>query len=225
MKYTVIIPAAGMGSRMHMDYNKVFIRLEGTPVIRMTVEKFERDPDCEAIHLAGRKGEIDTLWDMLEGCAKVKGIHEGGRERQHSIHNVLKAMEPTGYVFVHDGARPFVSQATLDGLKDSVAVHQAVICGVKPKDTLKRISGDAVEETIDRTSVIAVHTPQAFEYDLLMQAYRHAAENGLSVTDDSMMVEALGKRVHVTASTYDNIKITTGEDLKIAESIMKKGSE
>lgn len=214
-----------MGSRMHMDYNKVFIRLGDIPIIRMTVEKFEADPDCEAIHLAGRKGEIDILWEMLQGCTKVKGIHEGGRERQHSIHNVLRAIEPTEYVFVHDGARPFVSRTTLEGLKASVAVHQAVICGVKPKDTLKRISGDAVEETIDRTSVISVHTPQAFEYDLLMRAYRNAEENGLSVTDDSMMVEALGKRVHVTASTYDNIKITTEEDLKVAESIVKKGSE
>ncbi|MCG7331982.1 2-C-methyl-D-erythritol 4-phosphate cytidylyltransferase [Salinicoccus roseus] len=225
MKYTVIIPAAGMGSRMHMDYNKVFIRLGDTPIIRMTVEKFETDPDCEAIHLAGRKGEMDTLWEMLQGCTKVKGIHEGGRERQHSIHNVLRAIEPADFVFVHDGARPFVSQHTLDDLKASVEMHQAVICGVKPKDTLKRISGGEVEETIDRASVIAVHTPQAFEYDLLMRAYQNAAEKNLSVTDDSMMVEALGKRVHVTASTYDNIKITTEEDLKVAESIMKKRSE
>ncbi|GAA3729640.1 2-C-methyl-D-erythritol 4-phosphate cytidylyltransferase [Salinicoccus jeotgali] len=222
MKYTVIIPAAGMGSRMNTDYNKIFIPLGESPVIRMTVEKFEADPDCNAIYLAGRKNEIDTLHEILAGCTKVRGIIEGGKERQHSIYNVLSAIEPADYVFVHDGARPFVSKETLTHLKEAVPVHKAVICGVKPKDTLKRIDGSTVEATIDRDRVVAVHTPQAFDYELLVSAYRNALENELSVTDDSMMVEALGVSVHVTPSTYDNIKITTREDLKVAESIMNK---
>lgn len=225
MKYTAIIPAAGMGSRMGINFNKIFIKIGDIPIIRMTVEKFQNDPDCEAIHLAGREGEIDSLREMLGGLSKVKGIHIGGFERQDSIFNALQAIDPTDYVFIHDGARPFVRQETLSALAGAVEEHDSVICGVKPKDTLKRISNNQVQETVDRENVIIVHTPQAFRYDLIMDAHRNADENNLTVTDDSMMVEALGNVVHVVPSTYDNIKITTEEDLKVAESILKKESE
>ncbi|AKG75099.1 2-C-methyl-D-erythritol 4-phosphate cytidylyltransferase [Salinicoccus halodurans] len=225
MKYTAIIPAAGMGSRMGINFNKIFIKIGETPIIRMTVEKFQNDPNCEAVHLAGREGEIDSLHEMLAGLSKVKGIHIGGAERQDSIFNALKALSPTDYVFIHDGARPFVRQETLSALSEAVVKNDSVICGVKPKDTLKMISDNQVQETVDRENVIIVHTPQAFRYDLIMDAHENAAEQNLAVTDDSMMMEALGYRVHVVPSSYDNIKITTEEDLKVAESILKKESE
>ncbi|WP_411842953.1 2-C-methyl-D-erythritol 4-phosphate cytidylyltransferase [Salinicoccus sp. HZC-1] len=225
MKYTAIIPAAGMGSRMGINFNKIFIKIGETPIIRMTVEKFQNDPNCEAIHLAGRAGEIGSLREMLGGLSKVKGIHIGGIERQDSIFNALQAIEPTEYVFIHDGARPFVRPETLNALSEAVVKHDAAICGVKPKDTLKRISNSQVQETVDREAVVIVHTPQAFRYDLIMDAHRNAVDSNLAVTDDSMMVEALGNVVHVVPSTYDNIKITTEEDLKVAESILRKESE
>lgn len=225
MKYTAIIPAAGMGRRMGINFNKIFIKIGDAPIIRMTVEKFQNDPNCEAIHLAGREGEIDSLHEMLSGLSKVKGIHIGGTERQDSIFNALKAIAPTDYVFIHDGARPFVRRETLNALSESVIKNGSVICGVEPKDTLKKISDNQVQETVAREDVIIVHTPQAFRYDLIMDAHRNAAEKNLVVTDDSMMVEALGHRVHVVPSRNDNIKITTEEDLKVAESILKKESE
>lgn len=109
----------------------------------------------------------------------------------------------------------------LERLKEKVVTADAVICGVKTKDTLKRVVGGKVKETLVRDEIISVHTPQAFKLDILKQAYHHAKENNLKVTDDSMMVEAAGKEVYLVESTYDNIKITTSEDLQLAHMILK----
>ncbi|CEA02769.1 2-C-methyl-D-erythritol 4-phosphate cytidylyltransferase [Jeotgalicoccus saudimassiliensis] len=221
MKYTVIIPAAGMGARMGLGFNKVLLEIEGEPVIKRTVRQFTEDPDCEAIHLAVRAGETEVMAEMFSDNEKIAGIHLGGAERQDSIYNALVNVENADYVFVHDGARPFVTPEVLERLKDKVIETGAVICGVKTKDTLKRVIDGKVTETLIRDEVVAVHTPQAFEYRILKQAYAHAKARNLEVTDDSMMVEATGKEVYLVESTYDNIKITTSEDLQLAHMILK----
>lgn len=122
---------------------------------------------------------------------------------------------------MHDGARPFLTADVLTRLKAKVAETGAVICGVKTKDTLKRVINGKVKETLVRNEIVAVHTPQAFKYDILKRAYEHSKEHNLEVTDDSMMVEAIGKEVYLVESTYDNIKITTSEDLQLAHMILK----
>lgn len=221
MKYTVIIPAAGLGSRMGLGFNKVLLEIDGEPVIKRTVRHFENDPDCEAIHLAVRAEEIDVIKNLFKDSSKVAGIHIGGSERQDSIYNALIHVKDAEYVFVHDGARPFLTADVLERLKEKVVTADAVICGVKTKDTLKRVVGGKVKETLVRDEIISVHTPQAFKLDVLKQAYSHAKENNLKVTDDSMMVEAAGKEVYLVESTYDNIKITTSEDLQLAHMILK----
>lgn len=221
MKYTVIIPAAGLGSRMGLGFNKVLLEIDGEPVIKRTVRQFEEDPDCEAIHLAVRAEETDIMNKMFELSDKVAGIHIGGAERQDSIYNALVNVKDAEYVFVHDGARPFVTPDVLARLKDKVTETGAVICGVKTKDTLKRVVDGKVKETLVRDEVIAVHTPQGFESGILKQAYEHSKAHNLEVTDDSMMVEAIGKEVYLVESTYDNIKITTSEDLQLAHMILK----
>lgn len=221
MKYTVIIPAAGLGSRMGLGYNKVLLEIDGEPVITRTVRHFENDSDCEAIHLSVRAEEIDTMHEIFAASKKVAGIHIGGAERQDSIYNALVNISKAEYIFVHDGARPFVSADILSRLKDKVVKTGAVICGVQTKDTLKRVIDGKVKETLVRNEIVAVHTPQAFSYDILKQAYEHLKEHNLEVTDDSMMVEAIGKEVYLVESTYDNIKITTSEDLQLAHMILK----
>lgn len=221
MKYTVIIPAAGLGSRMGLGYNKVLLEIDGEPVIKRTVRHFENDPDCEAVHLAVREEETDVMHELFRESKKVAGIHIGGAERQDSIYNALVNVRTADYVFVHDGARPFLTADILTRLKAKVADTGAVICGVKTKDTLKRVIDGKVNETLVRDEIVAVHTPQAFKYDILKRAYEHSKEHNLEVTDDSMMVEAIGKEVYLVESTYDNIKITTSEDLQLAHMILK----
>lgn len=221
MKYTVIIPAAGLGSRMGLGYNKVLLDIGGESIISRTVRFFDEDPDCEAIHLSVRAEEREVVSDMFHSVAKVKGIHIGGQERQDSIYNALINIDSAEYIFVHDGARPFVSQDIILRLKEKVQETGAVICGVKVKDTLKRVVNDKVVETLPRQEIISVHTPQAFKANILKTAYEHAKKHHLDVTDDSMMVEAIGESVYITESSYDNIKITTAEDIQLAKLILE----
>lgn len=222
MGYVAVIPAAGLGKRMGYDYNKIFIQLNEMAIIQMTVEQFEKDDNCDAIYLAARKDEMDNMIDMFASTFKVKGIFEGGEERQDSIYNVLKRIPECDHVLIHDGARPFVSQDILFELYESVKHNSAVICGVNVKDTIKRVDEGKVAHTIPREELFVTHTPQAFSYKLIMQAYEEAENNELIVTDDASMVEALGVDVHVVTSNYDNIKITTMEDLIMAEAIIKR---
>lgn len=220
MSYTVLIPAAGSGTRMGTNTNKLLMHLDDTPIIVHTVQRFEQDDNCQAIYLATKPDERHTFKELLSFSNKIKGFVDGGRERQDSIYNMIKVMEVSKWVMVHDGARPFVSDDTLSALYEEVQQHDAVICGVRPKDTLKRVESNKVSETIDRAHVIQVHTPQAFDFSLLQKAYDHAASQQLSVTDDAMMVEALGHDVHVVSSDYNNIKVTTPEDIATAETIL-----
>lgn len=220
MSYTVLIPAAGIGTRMGGQHNKLLMSLGDAPVIVHTVRRFEADANCRAIYLAVKDNERETFQSLLAFSSKLKGFVTGGAERQDSIYNMLKYMEHDNCVMVHDGARPFVSQSILDTLYSEVSTHGAVICGVAPKDTIKRVRDGKVVETIERSALIQVHTPQAFKYDILMRAYEHAYQHALNVTDDAMMVEALGIDIHVVDSDYNNIKITTPEDVILGEKII-----
>lgn len=220
MSYIAIIPAAGLGSRMGYDKNKVFIELDGKSVIEHTVELFQKDGNCAGIYLAVMEGEAALMKEKLSAYPKVKGVFAGGRERQDSIYNVLKEIPACDHVFIHDGARPFASPELLNAVYEAVTIHKAVICGVKVKDTIKRVEGTTVSGTLKREELLITHTPQAFDYHLIMEAHENARRSSLAVTDDSSMVEALGAPVHIVASDYNNIKITTREDLIIAESII-----
>ncbi|TDM00897.1 2-C-methyl-D-erythritol 4-phosphate cytidylyltransferase [Macrococcus carouselicus] len=222
MMYTVIIPAAGQGKRMGSDRNKVFLELDGRPVIYHTVSKFDEDASCQAIYLSARQDEVALLTELLKGFHKVKGLVIGGSERQYSIYNALKVIPPCEVVMVHDAARPFVSQETLTELYDAACAKNAVIAAVPVKDTIKVINNGVIDHTPDRNVLWQVQTPQAFKYELLLEAYQQAAESRFLGTDDASLVERLGVPVSVVVSDYDNIKLTTPEDLYFAEAIMKK---
>lgn len=225
MAYIAIIPAAGLGRRMGYSKNKVFIELNKKSIIELTVGQFQNDVNCEGIYLATREDEAELLREKLSGYDKVHGVFIGGKERQDSIYNVLQKIPQCDHVFIHDGARPFITDELLNDIYDNVKIHRAVICGVKVKDTVKKVNGSHVVETLPREELFITHTPQAFEYDLIMHAHENARTKGLSVTDDSSMVETLGEKVHIVASSYNNIKITTPEDLMIAKSIINREGE
>lgn len=219
--YDVIIPAAGMGKRMQANQNKILLTINHKSILEHTVQVFQNDDNCRAIHLAAQRDEISTLQSMLTNYSKIDVITEGGSERQYSIYNVLKAIGPCEYVFVHDAARPFVTQDTLNKLYESVQQNHSVIAAVKVKDTIKRIENDQVTETLKRDELWQIQTPQAFSYQLLLDAYNKADADHFLGTDDASLVERISK-VHIVESDYDNIKITTPEDMFFAEAILKK---
>lgn len=219
--YDVIIPAAGMGKRMQADRNKIMLTLNNKSILEHTVSAFQEDVNCRAIHLAAQKNEISAMQSMLQAYDKIGIITEGGSERQYSIYNVLKAIEPCDYIFVHDAARPFVTLETLNKLYRAVQINKSVIAAVKVKDTIKRVQERRVTETLKRDELWQIQTPQAFDYQLLLNAYDKAHEEQFLGTDDASLVERITD-VTIVESDYDNIKITTPEDMFFAEAILKK---
>lgn len=219
--YDVIIPAAGMGKRMQADKNKILLQLQNKSILEHTLETFQSDDNCRAIHLATQKDELELLKSLSSSYNKIEVVTAGGSERQYSIYNVLKVIQPCDYVFVHDAARPFVTQETLHKLYKSVQQNKSVVAAVKVKDTIKRVIDFKVEETLNREELWQIQTPQAFSYQLIMDAYNKADEDGFLGTDDASLVERLHP-VNIVESDYDNIKITTPEDMFFAEAILKK---
>ncbi|AZB41229.1 2-C-methyl-D-erythritol 4-phosphate cytidylyltransferase [Bacillus sp. FJAT-42376] len=228
MNYEVVIPAAGQGKRMNAGMNKQFIELEGKPVIAHTLAVFEEDPACSGIILVINEAERGEFMNMIQrfSFSKVKKIASGGAERQESVYNGLKyASEPI--VFIHDGARPFIEYPVLQDLAAAAEREGAATLAVPVKDTIKRVEHGEVLETVERSSLWAVQTPQAFRLSAILHAHDAAERDHYQGTDDASLIERLGQKVHVITGTYANLKLTTPEDLLIADAILKqrKGEE
>lgn len=227
-KASVVIAAAGKGTRMGLDRNKQYIELLGKPVLARTIQTFE---DCALI------GEIIVVANMAEvgycrenitdryGFKKVRCVVAGGATRQQSVFNGLKHVSPDcGIVLIHDGARPFIDDASIKACVEAAAECGAAIAAVPVKDTIKRADADGfVDETVDRSSLWSIQTPQAFRYQLIAEAHRRAEEEGFEGTDDAVLAERSGLKVRLVMSSYYNIKITTREDLAIAAAIAGMG--
>ncbi len=225
MKYTVVLPAAGSGKRMKAEQNKLFLTLRNKPILIHTLEVFEQDPNCTGIWLGVKPEERETIQEMLNQhhITKVKGMPAGGEERQHSVHAcVVAAQNESELILVHDAARPFIDPAVISELAQKAYETGAAIAGVKAKDTMKRVQNNVIEETLDRDQLWVIQTPQAFHTSILAKAHQLADQAGFVGTDESMLVERLGFGVHVVESTYDNVKMTTQEDLLIGEAILQK---
>ncbi|MGF2614123.1 2-C-methyl-D-erythritol 4-phosphate cytidylyltransferase [Rossellomorea vietnamensis] len=224
MKYQVIIPAAGQGKRMKAGRNKLLLELEGRPILIHTLEIFERDTDCEEILLAVHADDKESFEKLTakHRITKVRKMVLGGKERQHSVYNALKSAENNLMVLVHDGARPFVTGEVIKELVKKAGEMGASIAAAPVKDTIKKAAEGIVQETIERSSLWQVQTPQAFCHSLLMGAHQRAEEDSFTGTDDASLVERLGEKVGIVESDYDNIKITTPEDLYFAEAILAK---
>jgi 2-C-methyl-D-erythritol 4-phosphate cytidylyltransferase len=224
MTYQVILPAAGQGKRMGAGKNKLLLELNGLPVLIHTLRVFEQDEACSGIILAIHPQDEIEFQSLLTRYNVSKVIHliPGGKERQDSIYNALKSVETDGIILVHDAARPFIQKEHIYRLTEMAAETGAAILGVPAKDTIKKVQDGVVVETVERSSLWAVQTPQAFRISLLTEAYKRAEKDHFLGTDDASLVERLNYPVSMVEGDYDNIKLTTPEDLYFAEAILKK---
>jgi 2-C-methyl-D-erythritol 4-phosphate cytidylyltransferase len=225
MKYQVMVLAAGQGKRMKAGRNKQFIELEGKPVIIHTLTVFENDPMCEEIKLVINEKEVSLFKELLATyeIAKVSEMVLGGKERQDSVYNGLLRMKNAEIVLVHDGARPFIRQEVIHRLVEKAKLEGAAIVGVPVKDTIKKVNSDLlIMETVERAALWMIQTPQAFQYPILQSAHQRAKEEQYLGTDESSLVERIGIPVHMVEGDYENIKMTTPEDLIVANAILKK---
>lgn len=222
--YTVMLPAAGSGRRMGAGFNKLFLELAGKPILMHTLDVFERDHNCEGMILSVKPEERPTIEQMLQayGITKVKAMVPGGAERQQSVAACIQAHQNGGVVLVHDAARPFIHLDVIRKLVEAASEHGAAIAGVPVKDTIKVTVDGVVEQTVDRSKLWSIQTPQAFRYELLKEASEKAEADGFLGTDESMIVERLGVPVRIVESTYDNVKMTTSEDLLFGEVLLKR---
>lgn len=222
---SVVIVSAGRGSRMKADINKQFLKLQNKEVIAHTIDKFYNNENIGEIIVVVREDEAEFFKiNIIEkyGYKNIK-IAFGGSERQDSVYNGLKMVdENCKIVLIHDGARPFVNNETIDNAIESAKENKCVIVGVPVKDTIKVIDeNNNVCDTPDRSTLWSIQTPQVFDYSLIMKAHEKAREDNYYGTDDSMLVEYFGQKVKVVEGSYNNIKITTPEDLKIGEEILR----
>lgn len=222
MQYEVVLPAAGSGKRMGAGQNKLFLQLASKPILAHTLLVFEQDPNCTGIWVAVKDEERDIIQALLKEhrITKVKGLPTGGEERQHSVHSCIKQMKNVGIVLVHDAARPFITEPIIKQLAETAYFQGAAIAGVRVKDTMKVVRDGIIEETIDRELLWSIQTPQAFRFDLLAEAEDVAEKVGFLGTDEAMLVERLGHKIHVVESSYENVKMTTKEDLLFGEAIL-----
>lgn len=223
MKYTVVLPAAGSGKRMKADRNKLLLELSGKPIFIYTLEVFDRDPDCEGMWLAVKEDERELIEKYVEQyeIKKVKGYAAGGAERQDSVRAGLEMAGQSEVVLVHDAARPFISPAVIRELVERANESGAAIAGVPVKDTIKKVREGVITETVDRAELWMIQTPQAFRYKLLMEAAQRAQADGFLGTDEAMLVERTGHPVQIVESTYENVKMTTPDDLIYGKAILE----
>lgn len=221
---SVVIAAAGKGSRMGMNENKQHMEILGKPVLARTIQKFE---DCRRIN------DIKVVVDGADvefckeniikryGFGKVSEVVPGGPSRQQSVYNGLKCLPADcGIVLIHDGARPFIDPRDIINCIDAAQEYGAAVVAVPAKDTVKRSDTDGfVAETLERSNLWLVQTPQGFRHGLIIEAHRKACEDGFAGTDDSVLVERLGHNVRIIRGNCLNIKITTKEDLVFAACI------
>ena len=226
-RVTALIPAAGVGRRMGKSVAKQFLPLGDRPMLAHTLLAFEQAPEIdEIIPILSKEDMESCLREIIEryGISKVRTLVVGGRERQDSVMNgLLKLGEDASIVIVHDGVRPFV---THDMIRESVALArkgECVAVGVPVKDTVKEVDARGmVRQTLERSRLWAIQTPQTFPVSVLKRAYEECSKQHVYGTDDAMLVERTGGRVRVIMGSYENIKITTPGDLLLAEEILKR---
>ncbi len=225
MSNTAVILAAGLGKRMQAGHNKQFIEICGQSVLTHTLTVFAQIPEIAKIVLVVRAGEEDTCRNMIPEIAESKTVLAiGGKERQDSVHNGIRAITwECEYILIHDGARPLVTEEVIRRTLLAAQNSGAAICAVPVKDTIKQADSDGnVLATIPRESLWAVQTPQVFRADLIRRAYENAYVHNHYGTDDASLVEYLGEKIKIVTGDYENIKITTPEDIPTAEQILQK---
>ncbi len=221
-----IIPSAGAGRRL--GRKKPYVELLGKPLLCHTLDVFEQTELVDAVVVVVMPEDVERCTQQVVEryrFHKVVAVVAGGSERQSSVWKGLQKAEEYSpeLVVVHDGARPLVRKALIERtIRPLTEGAVAVVCGVVPKDTVKEVERNRVKRTIPRDTLRLIQTPQAFRFETLKMAHLNALKRGISATDDSTLVELSGEKVCVVEGAYDNIKITTEEDLLVAELVLKK---
>jgi 2-C-methyl-D-erythritol 4-phosphate cytidylyltransferase len=233
MKVIVIIPAAGLGTRMappgkKTAISKQFFEINGTPILVHTLRVFARNRQVNKILVALRKTEMQQFRSRLEQerIAEKVELVEGGEHRQDSVANALATLKaaPDDVVLVHDAVRPFVDDEIIGNIVHEVEKRGAAIAGLPASDTIKQVErvaeGAIITSTIPRERVVQAQTPQGFRYELIKRAFDSAAADGFTGTDEASLVERLGESVWVVMGSARNIKITTPADMELAEFLL-----
>ncbi len=226
-KCTAIVLVAGQGKRMGTKVQKQYLEISGKPVLSYSLEVFQKSGIIDEIILVVGEGQEEYCRkEIVEKfhITKVSRIVKGGAERYDSVWNGLQMLIEDGFVFIHDGARPFVTEEILTRAYETVQKEKACVVGMPVKDTIKIVDANRfAKETPNRNDVWQVQTPQVFENSLIKKAYSLLMKQDIiQVTDDAMAVETmLQKNVKLVEGSYENIKITTPEDLQLAETILK----
>ena len=226
-KSIALIPAAGMGKRMGASINKQYLQLNGMPIVARTISVFEQSPLIDAIYLVIPAEEIPYCQKHVVeafGFRKIAAIVPGGRERQNSVMNALKAMREhvsdDNVVLIHDGVRPLITENVLHESIKTASLHDGGVVAVPVKDTIKSVRDGIVYDTPQRESLWQAQTPQSFRFGTIYSAHLSAEADGFDGTDDASLVERTGGEVHIIRGDYRNIKITTPEDLILAEAFL-----
>lgn len=232
MKVMVVIPAAGLGTRMSQPSAgskpasaKQFTEVEGVPILVHTLRRFAQLPRISEIYLALRSSEAEWFQPRLKQEKLAPRVHvvEGGEHRQQSVASALGHVQAADddIVLVHDAVRPFVERETIEGVIAAVERYGAAIAGIPAVDTVKQVErtaeGAVISSTIPRERVVLAQTPQGFRFSLLKRAFEQAASEEFIGTDEASLVEHLGEEVMVVMGSARNIKITTPADLELAE--------
>lgn len=227
MKTVAVIPAGGSGKRLKSHIAKQYLLLDGVPVLVQTLRAFQNSPDIDEIILALPAEDIVHIrQELVEkySLTKIVNAVPGGAQRQDSVKNGLDAIKgDCGIVVIHDAVRPFVTEELISRVVGEAKATGAAVAGVKTKDTIKEVGeNDIVGRTVPREKLWLVQTPQAFQYELLKEAYKSACDEKFYGTDDASLVERMGKEVKMVEGFYENIKITTNEDMQTADALMKR---
>ena len=226
-KITAIVLAAGQGKRMHSKIQKQFLEIQGYPVLYYSLRCFQESPLIQDIILVTGEDALSYCKEEIVkkyGFTKVSNVIAGGKERYDSVYAGLCACKDCRYVLIHDGARPFITEEIIERGLEKVKETGACVVGMPSKDTIKLSDAEGyVKETPDRKCVWTIQTPQIFSYALIREAHDSIRTKDMSkITDDAMVIEQeTGVKVALAEGSYQNIKITTPEDLYIAEAFLR----
>ena len=230
MQVFVILPAAGLGTRMAGPQPKQFLALDGAPILIHSLRAFAAVKRVTAMYVAVRKPEIERVKAQVAeyGFASRVTVVEGGDKRQDSVSHALLALpaQPDDIVLVHDAVRPLIDAATIERTIDAVAEHGAAIVGLPAVDTIKQVErtahGAIITATIPREFIVLAQTPQGFRFELLKNAFADAAAEGFVGTDEASLIERAGQPVPVVPGSQVNLKITQAGDLELAEFYLQR---
>lgn len=219
-----VILGAGNGTRMGINKSKMLLDINGKTVIERSVEAFLDLPQIDEIIVVCREFDVEAFSDLLTD-ERVSFVI-GGETRQESVKNAVETIDECDFLVIHDGARPLVTQKAIINTLDKAVSCGAAATGVKVKDTIKVVDSDLhITATPERSSLVSIQTPQIFKFDLYKKALEAAEKQGRDYTDDCQLVENIGQKVYAVIGDYENIKITTKDDIPYAESILNARGE